>query len=140
MSEYDYEELLDRAQNEIGDLEKLQKSRFEIPEAKVYKEGNVTIINNLLTIAKKFNRDPDHLIKFLADKLGTSGKKKDEKASFKGSFSPNYINNRIKEYTETYLFCYECNSPDTRFQKIDDVKMLKCDACGARKSLQSVTK
>ncbi|RZN63057.1 translation initiation factor IF-2 subunit beta [Methanonatronarchaeum sp. AMET6-2] len=140
MAEYDYDELLNRAQNEVKDPEKTQKSRFEIPKADVYKEGNVTIINNLLTIAKKFNRDPDHLIKFLADKLGTSGKKKDEKASFKGSFSQNYINNRIKEYTETYLFCYECKSPDTRFVKVDDVKMLKCDACGARKSLQSVTK
>ncbi|OKY79224.1 MAG: Translation initiation factor 2 beta subunit [Candidatus Methanohalarchaeum thermophilum] len=135
----DYESLLDRGREEIKDLESIEKDRFEVPEADVFQEGDTTVLNNFLNIAKTFNRKPEHLLKFLSDKLGTSGKRKKDKASFKGSFSKKQVNQRIKEYAKNFVFCFECDSPDTRFIKVDDVKMLKCDACGARKSLSSIT-
>ncbi len=134
-----YENLLDRGRKEIEDLDEIEKNRFEIPEPEIYQEGKTTILSNFLSIAKKFNRDPKHLLKFLSDKLGTSGKRKGEKASFKGDFSKRQIDKRINEYANKYVFCFECNSPDTRFIKVEGVKMLKCDACGARKSISSIT-
>ncbi len=136
--EDDYMDLLKRGREGIKEPASDKENRFQIPEAVTFKEGNVTILENFLAIAKKFNREPKHLLKFLSDNLGTSGKRKGEKASFKGSFSEDYINKRIKEYASKYVFCFECSSPDTRFVKVENVKMLKCDACGARKSLSSI--
>lgn len=138
--EGDYEELLDRGRKKIEDLDSIEKDRFEVPKADVHQEGKTTVLDNFLTITKKLNREPSHLLKFLSDKLGTSGKRKGDKASFKGNFSKRELNKRIKEYANNYVFCFECNSPDTRFVKVEGVKMLKCDACGARKSISSIIK
>ncbi|PTD94022.1 translation initiation factor IF-2 subunit beta [archaeon SCG-AAA382B04] len=138
--EDNYENLLDRGREKIKDLDAIEKDRFEIPDVETYQEGKTTILGNFLTIAKKFNREPEHLLKFLSDKLGTSGKRKGDKASFKGNFSKRQLNKRVEEYANNYVFCFECGSPDTRFVKIEGVKMLKCDACGARNSISSITK
>jgi translation initiation factor 2 subunit 2 len=67
-----YEKLLDRALADLPDMETTGE-RFVVPEPRVLVEGKTTILDNFGNIADVFNRDPDHLMKYLTRELGTAG-------------------------------------------------------------------
>jgi len=66
----DYESLLKKA---LATVPKTTSSseRFEIPKVQGHIEGNKTIINNFLNIAKSFGREVDQLLKYLQRELAT---------------------------------------------------------------------
>ncbi len=132
MSE-DYEKLLDRAYEEIPETSS-EKKRFKVPEAEVDISGNQSTLKNLKSIANDLGREPDHLMKYLLNELGTAGHREDSSARFQGKFDKEDIQERIDEYTEEYVLCSECGRPDTKLKKESGVTILKCDACGARSS------
>ncbi len=136
MSE-DYEELLDRALEEIPDITH-EETRFEIPDADIDVSGNQTTLKNLRSIANELDRDPDHLMKYLLNELGTAGNREEAKGVFQGKYRKSEVQERIDSYTEEYVLCSECKRPDTKLVKEDRVKMLKCEACGARSSIKGV--
>jgi len=136
MSE-DYEELLDRAMDEIPEKTK-DETRFKIPKADVNVSGNETTLKNLQSIAKDLGRDPDHLMKYLLNELGTAGNREGSKGVFQGKYRKNEVQERIDSYTEEYVLCNECARPDTKMIKQEGVKMLKCEACGARSSIKGI--
>ncbi len=136
MSE-DYEELLDRAMDEIPETTK-DETRFKIPKADVNVSGNQTTLKNLQSIAKDLGRDPDHLMKYLLNELGTAGNREGSKGVFQGKYRKNEVQERIDSYTEEYVLCNECGRPDTKIIKQEGVKMLKCEACGARSSIKGI--
>nr|WP_276657719.1 hypothetical protein [Haloquadratum walsbyi] len=37
----------------------------------------------------------------------------------------------VESYTEIYVFCHECGSPDTHLIDCQDATVLKSDACDA---------
>ncbi len=133
----DYEELLDRALDEIPDATK-EENRFNIPKADIDVSGNRTTLKNLKSIANDLGRDPDHLMKYLVNELGTAGNREGSKGVFQGKFRKSEVQERIDEYTEEYVLCSECERPDTKLIKEGRVKLLKCDACGARSSITGV--
>lgn len=133
----DYEELLDRAMEEMPDTTQ-KETRFEIPKADIDVSGNQTTLKNLKSIAKDLGRDPDHLMKYLLNELGTAGNREGSKGVFQGTYRKNKVQERIDGYTEEYVLCNECERPDTQMTKQEGVKMLKCDACGARSSIQGI--
>ena len=45
------------------------------------------------------------------------------------------IDEKIKDYTETYVICSECGRPDTHIEKEDRTFILVCEACGARRPI-----
>jgi len=136
MSE-DYEELLDRAMEEIPETTQ-NETRFKIPKADVNVSGNQTTLKNLQSIAKDLGRDPDHLMKYLLTELGTAGNREDSKGVFQGKYRKNEVQERIDSYTEEYVLCNECGRPDTNITKQEGVKILKCEACGARSSIKGI--
>lgn len=131
----DYEELLDRASEKIPETTQ-EKSRFKIPEADVNVSGNQTTLKNLRGIANDLNRDPDHLMKYLLNELGTAGNREESRGVFQGRFSEDEVQERIDRYTKEYVLCPECERPDTELVKEGRVVMLKCKACGARSSIK----
>ncbi|MFW5912304.1 MAG: translation initiation factor IF-2 subunit beta [Candidatus Hadarchaeota archaeon] len=131
----EYKKMLDEAKEKIPENPK-QQARFEIPKVDVDVSGNQTTLKNLKSIANDLGRDPDHLMKYLLNELGTAGHREESRGVFQGKFNSREVQERIDEYTEEYVLCNECGRPDTHIIKEEGVNMLKCDACGARSSVR----
>ncbi len=131
----DYLAGLDRAMKRMP-ATKESKERFVIPAVKVFYEGKTTVLENFGTIADTLNREPDHLMKYLLQELGTAGKIEGQRGVFQGKFSEQAIARQVESYFEEYVVCTECRLPDTHLIKSDRVLMLKCDACGAHRPVR----
>lgn len=131
----DYDEMLDDAHENMPE-EVFEEARFEIPEAETRKEGNKTLLTNFADIADTLNREHDHLSKYLQGQLGTAGHIDGKQLVLQGKSRRGLINAKIEQYTETYVICDECGRPDTSIRKEKGVTIMKCEACGARTSLE----
>jgi len=131
----DYLAGLDRAMKRMPTTRE-SKERFIIPSAKVFYEGKTTVLENFGAIADTLNRDPEHLMKYLLQELGTAGKIEGQRGIFQGKFSEAAIARQIEAYFEEYVVCTECRLPDTHLIKSDRVLTLKCDACGAHRPVR----
>lgn len=131
----DYLAGLDRAMKRMP-ATKESKERFVIPAVKVFYEGKTTVLENFGTIADTLNREPDHLMKYLLQEMGTAGKIEGQRGVFQGKFSEQTIARQVESYFEEYVVCTECRLPDTHLIKNDRVLMLKCDACGAHRPVR----
>jgi hypothetical protein len=80
----DYLSGLDRAMKRMPDS-KGPKERFVMPTPRVFYEGKATVLENFGAIADAFDRDPDHLMKYLLQELGTAGKIEGHRASSRAS-------------------------------------------------------
>ncbi len=132
-----YEKLLDRAIEQVPKAV-FESARFQIPEAEVATVGNRTILRNFKTIAAAFNREAEHLMKYLLRELGAAGDIQGAQATFQGKFSPATVQDRVRHYAEEFVLCKECGRPDTRLEKRERVYQLRCEACGARTSVRGV--
>lgn len=135
--EEDYEKLLEKAIEQIPKAV-FESSRFQIPEADITTVGNRTILRNFKTIATTFNREPEHLMKYLLRELGVAGDIQGAQAVFQGKFSAATVQDRIRRYAEEFVLCKECGKPDTRLEKRERVYLLRCEACGARNPVRGV--
>lgn len=131
----DYESMLKKGRDELPD-EVFEGSRFEVPEAQTKKQGNKTVITNFAEMADHFNREEKHFSKFLLGELGTAGHVDGKELVLQGKFRRGIINDKIGSYSDKYVICDECNRPDTTIRKEKGVTMMKCQACGARRSVE----
>ena len=134
MEENDYLAMLDRAKSQLPDQIE-QHERFELPELDIIQEGKITIFKNFIDVTDKLRRDPQHLLQYLLKELGTPGNLEGRRVVFKAKISTSHIDEKIKDYTETYVICSECGLPDTKMVKEDRTLMLECEACGARRPI-----
>lgn len=127
-----YDEHLDRALEETPDID-AATDRLSIPDPDVRQEGNVTVYENFQTTVDRLGREPAHLMKFVQNELGTSAHI-DESGRLRltGSFKSNRVREAIETYAEAFVRCPECGLPDTKLESENGVKILKCEACGAR--------
>ena len=133
-----YEELLERAFQELSKKEVVRKERFEIPRVSVIREGARTTLKNFSQIAKTLNRSEEHLYKYLVKSLGTAGFIDNGRLVLQGKFSEEEIQREINDYVRLYVLCKECNSPDTEFIREERVLMIRCLACGAKHPVRSI--
>ncbi|MDD5332094.1 MAG: translation initiation factor IF-2 subunit beta [Candidatus Nanoarchaeia archaeon] len=133
----DYEELLKKAKKELPET-KTSGERFEIPKATGHVEGNKTIINNFSSICDILNRDSSYLIKYLQRELATPAVLDAGKRLVLGrKINSGMINEKIEQFTKTFVLCKECGKPDTKLIKEGPVWVLKCAACGAKHPVKS---
>ena len=132
----EYLKLLKRAKENMPELKK-EGERFEIPKADVV-TGKQTVIKNFLDISKTLRRDPKHIAKFLFKEMAVPGSINGNELVLQGRIVPSMINQRVVEYTKEFVFCNECGKADTMVQKTDRTLILKCEACGARRSLRVI--
>lgn len=136
----EYKKLLESVRKELPE-HIFQKARFEVPKAKGHIQGNRTVISNFLQIADTLRRGPENMLKFVLRELASPGEIKKSGSVIIGSKVPaSRINEKIKQYASSYVFCYECGKPDTKIEKEGDFSFLKCTACGARHVIKSKIK
>ena len=130
----DYDGLLDRALSKItqpgGSGE-----RFEVPIAQVQVIGARTIVVNFSDVVDRLNRDPHHVLKYLAKEMATAGSYESGRGYFQGKFSRETINRLIGVYSNRFVICPVCHRPDTRIVREGRLSFLVCEACGARSSI-----
>ena len=133
----DYKKLLEEARKELPE-HVFQKERFEMPKVKGHIQGSRTVISNFLQIANDLRRDADHMLKFVLRELATPGEIKKSGSVIVGSKVPaSRINDKVRQYANTYVFCYECGKPDTKIEKEGNLSFIKCTACGNRHIIKS---
>jgi translation initiation factor 2 subunit 2 len=132
-SEKDYLDSLKRARENLP-AHVFEKSRFKIPEADVFKEGNKTWITDWGRILKTLNResDADHLAKHLAGEFATSATEERGRLCLQGKFSRSMINRELATYVKEFVLCEECGKPDTKLVREGRILIKVCEACGAR--------
>ncbi|MBI2546299.1 translation initiation factor IF-2 subunit beta [Candidatus Woesearchaeota archaeon] len=131
----DYEELLDMGKKQLPERV-LAKERFEIPKVVGHIQGNKTVISNFSQIASTLMREPSHLLKFILKELATPGELQGNLLIIGTKVSASRINDKIKEYAESYVVCPDCGKPDTKIFREGNVMFLKCQACGAKQHIK----
>ena len=127
----DYATLLQKARKDLPESVS-NKERFEIPKVLGHLQGKHTVISNFLQITKIFNREPEQVLKFVLKEIASPGKIEGQIVIIGSKVSASLLNQRIKQYANTYVLCSECGKPDTQLTKEKTVSMLKCTACGAK--------
>lgn len=136
MSDLNYRSLLKKV-IEATPKKEVADDRFKIPKAEIFYEGNTTVIKNFDKISNAINRTPDLILKFLLGGLGTAGEIVGTRVVFQGKIPAKNIQDKIKEYVEIFVMCSECNRPDTHLVKQGRNLLIRCDACGAFRSVKS---
>jgi len=132
-----YEDLLKKAEEELPDQVQ-GGERFQIDKVMGHLQGNKTVLVNLKKIAKDLAREPNHLLKYLLRELATPGKFVRDQVILGTKVSASAINKKIKKYASEFVFCSECNKPDTELHEEKGVTYLKCQACGAKKPVKTI--
>jgi translation initiation factor 2 subunit 2 len=139
MSDMDYDQLLKRVQS-VTSTTKIEEDRFKLPKAEIFYEGNTTVIKNFDKIVSMLNRDQNHVLKFLLGNVGTAGEIIGGRVVFQGKIPAKTIQEKLDDYVDTYVICSECNRPDTHLLKKGRTILIRCDACGAFRSIGSMKK
>jgi translation initiation factor 2 subunit 2 len=128
----DYDDMLDRGLESTPDIQG-SSERFEVPDPELRQEGSVTVVENFQAICREFDRQPDHLMKFLQNELGTSGHIDESgRSRLTGDFGQDRIRGAVEQYAEEFVICPECGLPDTRLDREQGALIVRCEACGAR--------
>ena len=69
--------------------------------------------------------------------LGTAGEMESGRVVFQGKIPTKQIQNKLKDYFDTFVICSECSRPDTHLVKQGRTMLVRCDACGAFRSVKS---
>lgn len=132
-----YEDLLKKAHAELPEQQD-DTDRFVIEKVKGHIEGSKTILSNLKQIAKTLGRSPTHLLKYLLRETASAGKFMGSRAIFPSKISARLFNKKIKKYASEFVYCSECNKPDTKLIEEKSVIYLRCQACGAKKPVKNI--
>jgi len=139
MSDLDYNKLLKKVQS-ITSTKSVEEDRFKVPKADIFYEGNTTVLRNFDKITDTLNREANHLLKFFLGSIGTAGEISGGRITFQGKIPARTIQDKLVEYVDTYVLCSECNRPDTHLVKKGRTILIRCDACGAFRSIGSMKK
>ena len=139
MTDLDYKELLKKVHS-ITSTKSIEEDRFKLPKVDVFYEGNTTVLKNFDKIVDTLNREAGHLLKFFLGNVGTAGEISGGRIIFQGKIPTRTIQDKLDEYVETYVICSECNRPDTHLVKKGRTILIRCDACGAFRSIGSMKK
>lgn len=126
-----YNKLLDRLYMSLPSRAK-EHTRFEIPKAHSIIQGKQTIWKNFVKVSKDLNRDTNLLYKFVMKEISTSSTiVNNSSLVLNGVFDYNKINQTLDKFVNTFVLCSACKKPDTEIITKNNIKVLRCTACGA---------
>jgi translation initiation factor 2 subunit 2 len=133
----EYETLLKRLYDKLGNTVKKEKARLEIPAPQIVWVGKNTIFRNFGEFPKALRRAPEKLLLYLNKELASAGYITGERVIFLGRKTPSSFQALIDRYVKDYVQCPVCSSPDTHTEKSKPkVAFLICEACGAKSSIK----
>jgi translation initiation factor 2 subunit 2 len=132
----EYQGLLKRLENQLGNTSRKVVSRLELPTPQIMWVGQRTIFRNFMEFPKALRREPEKLLLYLNKELASAGYIAGERVIFLGRKEPSSFGALIDRYVKDYVICPVCGSPDTRTEKSKKVGFLLCEACGARSSIK----
>jgi translation initiation factor 2 subunit 2 len=132
----EYESLLKRIQDKLGDSDSETAARFELPVVDVMWEGQKTFLRNFSEFPKILRRDPQKVLKYLSKEFAVPAEMQGDKAMFVGRRAPDDFTRLFQIYVKDYLECHTCRSPDTKILKENRISFLICEACGAKSTLK----
>lgn len=132
----DYEALLNRLQDKLGNTARKTRTRLEIPAPQIIWLGKNTIFRNFMEFPKALRRDPEKFLLYLNKELASAGYIAGERVIFLGRKTPSSFQALIDRYVKDYIQCPVCGSPDTHTEKNKKVAFLICEACGAKSSIK----
>jgi translation initiation factor 2 subunit 2 len=132
----DYESMLSRGKSKLPDTV-VATERFVVPKVTGHMEGNKTVISNFLQIANTIRRNPEHLLKYVSRETAARGEIKKQLLVFNTKLASAKINEKIQQYVDSYVICKECGKPDTKLTKEGVITFMRCQACGAKHSINS---
>jgi len=136
MTSAEYETLLKRIKENLGDTIKESSTRFELPVVDVMWEGQKTFLRNFSEFPKILRRDPDKVLQYLSKEFAVPAERLGDKAMFIGRRAPDDFTRLFQIYVKDYLECPTCTSPDTKILKENRISFLICEACGAKSTLK----
>ena len=136
MTKTEYESLLKRIQDKLGDSDSETAARFELPVVDVMWEGQKTFLRNFSEFPKILRRDPQKVLKYLSKEFAVPAEMQGDKAMFVGRRAPDDFTRLFQIYVKDYLECHTCRSPDTKILKENRISFLICEACGAKSTLK----
>ena len=136
MAKSDYEKLLKRIEKNLVKNSKVTDSRFELPPVDVMWEGQRTFLRNFSDFPKIMRRDPAKLLQYLSKEFAVPAERIGDTAMFIGKRDPDDFTRLLKIYTNDYIICPTCKSPDTRTEKEKRISFLICEACGAKSTIK----
>ncbi len=131
-----YEKLLKRIDNKNSKNSAKIDSRFELPPVDVMWEGQRTYLRNFSDFPKIMRRDPAKLLQYLSKEFAVPAERIGDTAMFIGKRDPDDFTRLLKIYTNDYIICPTCKSPDTRTEKEKRISFLICEACGAKSTIK----
>ncbi len=132
----DYETLLKRLQEKLGNTARKSRSRIDIPTPQIIWVGQKTIFRNFMEFPKVLRRAPERFLLYLNKELASAGYIAGERVIFLGRKTPSSFQALIDRYVKDYVLCPVCGSPDTRTEKNKKLGFLICEACGAKSSIK----
>jgi translation initiation factor 2 subunit 2 len=131
-----YEKLLKRIDSKNSKNSAKIDSRFELPPVDVMWEGQRTFLRNFSDFPKIMRRDPAKLLQYLSKEFAVPAERIGDTAMFIGKRDPDDFTRLLKIYTNDYIICPTCKSPDTRTEKEKRISFLICEACGAKSTIK----
>ena len=113
----DYEHLLKRIQNKLGDADKESQTRFELPVVDVMWEGQKTFLRNFSEFPKILRRDPDKVLQYLSKEFAVPAERLGDKAMFVGRRAPDDFTRLFQIYVKDYLECQHVKALIQKFLK-----------------------
>lgn len=132
----DYESMLERGKSRLPE-NTVSTERFVVPNVTGHLEGNKTVISNYLQIASILRRNPEHLLKYINRETAARGEIKKQLLIFNTKLPSQKINEKIQQYVDEFVICKECGKPDTKLSKEGVITFIRCQACGAKHSVNS---
>jgi translation initiation factor 2 subunit 2 len=129
-----YEDLLSKAYNSIP-KKALTQERFEIPKVESFLQGNKTLVKGINALIDSMRRDKKHFVKWLMKETALPISEGNNQLIINGKVNSYQLNKLIEIYFKQFILCPECKKPDTKVISEGGTKLLKCEACGAIKSV-----
>jgi len=127
----DYKEMLDQVYSVVKKGEVAERIQIDQPIVSV--QGSKTIITNFDKFCASIRRDPHQVAKFLYKELAAAGSFDRGRLTLQTK-SP-LVKDKIEKYMKIFVYCAECKRPDTIVKREDRYFIIKCEACGAKRTL-----